>query len=340
MEIVVRDADTVAAFDRWGKELWRRSPVIESGVPVPAGRVGMVSSAELADFNGDGAGEILLVTGSDDPQGWSRRAPQHVIVFDSGGQQVLRKVPVFDGGHANPGKCFDFNGDGRIDIVFHTGTYRHPHAVCIYDFSDGQQLHVIDANMQRVSTVAGENSRVAATNDLNGDGEVEIVVWQNAELVVLRGDLTELARFSASGPIHEAIVTDIDSAGINEVILRSGTGEAVGVEVVRLAPQDETDDVDLAEPAGVVRAFLAEVRARHTDRAVEHALPSKRPDIRSVLESGKVATFPAAVKFALRVHVDDAHVDVDREPRIHLKMGFSEDRWWITGISWGTPEVP
>jgi hypothetical protein len=143
LEVVTVEGNTVAVYDAWGKELWRRNPIGDSGVHVPPGRIDCVSRPVLEDFDKDGVPEVLLMAGSYAEGGWNTKAPVSVVVYDGRGN-VARKFNVIDGGVGGPEPCFDFNGDGRLDVVLTVSAYRHPHALCIYDYSSGEMLWQTD----------------------------------------------------------------------------------------------------------------------------------------------------------------------------------------------------
>ena len=169
LEVVLRDADTVVAFDRWAKELWRRDPVIDSGVPVPEGRVGVASRLELADLDNDGAVEVVVVAGSEAPGGWSLKAPQCAVIYDGDGS-VLRAFSIIEGAGSVPRGCVDFNGDSYRDMILVVAAYRHPHAICIYDSVSGQLLFRADFS---------DAPEVAGVADMDNDGQIDLYLLQS-----------------------------------------------------------------------------------------------------------------------------------------------------------------
>jgi serine/threonine protein kinase len=168
-EVVLRDAETLVAFDRWARESWRRDPVVDSAIHLPAGRIGWSSKPELADFDNDGALEVLMLVGSLLPDGWSTKAAQTAIIYDGDGS-VLRRFPILDGCGALPKGSVDFNADGYRDIVITTGAYRHPHAVCIYDSVTGQLLCRVDI---------ADAPEVLGIQDIDDDGQLDLFLLQS-----------------------------------------------------------------------------------------------------------------------------------------------------------------
>ena len=130
LQSVVVEGNTIAVYDRWAGESWRRDPVVDSGVEIPDGRVPCIAGIELIALGpGQGVG-IATLAGSCTPDGWCQRAPMMAIVYYHDGR-VWRRFPVLDGFPGAPDCSFDFNGDGRLDLVFSTFAYRHPHAICV-----------------------------------------------------------------------------------------------------------------------------------------------------------------------------------------------------------------
>jgi tRNA A-37 threonylcarbamoyl transferase component Bud32 len=164
-EVVAVEGATLVVYDRFGAEQWRRSPVTDSGVELPPGRVGCISPPELADFDRDGRPEICLLTGSRAAAGWTVKGPMRVVVYDGRGN-LVRNYGSFEGGVDSPQYCFDFDGDGRPDIVFATGVYRHPHALCIRDFATGRTLWRHDF---------ADGPVLGGVGDVDGDGKAEML---------------------------------------------------------------------------------------------------------------------------------------------------------------------
>ena len=158
LEIVTVEGNTVAAYDAWGKELWRRNPIADSGVHVPSGRVGCISRPVLEDFDQNGAPEAVLVAGSRIEGHGTTKGPLSVIAYDGQGN-IARKFPVIEGEVDGPEPADDFNGDGRLDVVFTTGAYCHPHAICIYDYDTGRGLWQADFADGPVLAGAGTTGR-------------------------------------------------------------------------------------------------------------------------------------------------------------------------------------
>lgn len=166
LELAVVEGDTLAVYDRWGREAWRQSPASDSQLEIPAGRVPQLSEIELIELGpADGLG-IVVLAGSSTRRGWCQKAPMKAVLYAYDGR-LVHHFPVLDGMPDRPDRAFDFNGDGRVDIVFATGAYRHPHAVCIYDAQTGESLWRAD-----LADAVG----VGGVGDVDGDAKREILV--------------------------------------------------------------------------------------------------------------------------------------------------------------------
>ena len=464
----------MVAFDRWARELWRRNPVVDAGVQLPTGRVGVASRLELADFDNDGALEVLVLVRSELPGGWSTKAPQQALIYDGDGS-VLRRFPIIEGCTATPGGCVDFNADGCCDIVLTTGAYRHPHAVCIYDgvtgqllyrvdfadaaevagikdldddgqldlillqsftshvdppvndydsdhcyatrydrhgnrlwkqvyddvidgcltdldgdrvldfilindtasggeltfldpetgatkrsftemaatrcrywsvadmngdgtkefiVGDGESLLIIDAQAQLVARSAASDTRVLATNDLDGDGRTEIVAKQQCDVVVFDGELKELDRYTTPMPILEAIIADLDGDGVNEVFILGEQDQRSAVTVLHFAPQGPGTTGPIGQqPRHAVHGFLGELRNAGIEQAMNYVFVDRRGPFRDQLAAIDVGSIPADVEYQQAVHVDDASVVVPGNPAIRFTLRYADERWWITGVA-------
>jgi serine/threonine protein kinase len=139
LEIVTVEGNTVAAYDAWGKELWRQNPIADSGVYIPTRRVGCISRPVLEDFDQNGAAEVLIVAGSRILNHGTEKGPLSIVAYDGQGK-VARDFTAIEGEVGSVEPAYDFNGDGCPDVVFATGAYLHPHAICIYDYKTGGVL--------------------------------------------------------------------------------------------------------------------------------------------------------------------------------------------------------
>ncbi len=473
LELVVVEGNTLVVYDRWGNESWRADPVADSQVQIPEGRVSRISGIELIELEpGQGVG-IAVLAGSRTLQGWCQRAPMMAVVYHHQGHPY-RCFPVLDGIPGRPDFSFDFDGDGRIDLVFSTAAYRHPHAVCIYDIQTGKpqwrhdmadtidvggigdvsgngqheilligawdshvdppvgdydsdhcyavlfnaqgqrlwrqvyhhclnglladlngdgipqiviiheteqdaSVHVLDpstgkqvANLtclnpgtyrswavadflgdgsgvqlalgdgrglmligdraEILSRIEMPDARVLAANDINGDGRVELVVAQETHLVVMDARLIELARQPLDGRVQQAVISDLDNDGINEILLMVGEGEQARLEILHFQADDTAEKRARSHPGNVVAVFLELQRQGLSAQAAELVLPKHR----AVVQDMTPAVLDRSMNVPLQTHastyIDDSKVELVDDPTTRFHLRFAESQWWITDI--------
>ena len=168
-ELVVRVGATLAAYDHEANELWARDPASDSGLEVRPGEVRQISAPLMEDFDGDGRVEVLVFVGSEPARGWSTQSPQFAVVYGGRGQ-LRRSFPVAEGGMGRPYPAFDFNRDGRLDVVYCAAAYCHPHSAYIYDYRTGKKLWQADF---------ADGPVIGGAVDVTGDGRREIFALQD-----------------------------------------------------------------------------------------------------------------------------------------------------------------
>jgi serine/threonine protein kinase len=212
--------------------------------------------AGVGDVDGDGAPEILLIqarAGGDETSVGDYDARHcYAMLLDASGKRLWRRS--FEGFLV--GSLADVTGDGRLDPIllnedqYGATLYRLDAAKGVavasrggfksgggalwtvadvtgdgakeFVWGDGDSLHVVrlaGLDMKRLARLQGA-SRALASNDLNGDGRVEIIARQRNRLIVYDGDLQEIASCDASGEPQQAAVIDLDLDGVNEILLR------------------------------------------------------------------------------------------------------------------------
>jgi hypothetical protein len=473
LQLVVVEGNTIAAYDRWAGESWRRDPVVDSGVEIPDGRIPCIAGIELIALGpGQGIG-IATLAGSYTPDGWCQRAPMMAIVYSHDGP-VWRRFAVLDGLPGAPDCSFDFNGDDRLDLVFSTFAYRHPHAICIYDISSGDPLwradmadainvggvgdvngngereilligewdghvdppvddydsdhcyavlfdthgrrmwrqvydhrlnglladldgdgipevvvihdteeagtvQVLDpASGRRVASLTGlgggtgrswavadlledgsgeqlivgdgrhvrvigqraeiqrqiamPDARVLAANDLDGDGRIEVVVAQAKDLIVLDAELIELARQPFDGIVQQAVISDLDNDGVNEILIVVGEGEQTRLEILHFEPDQTAGMPNRTHPGNVVVALLEWYQHGQFERADELVLPEHRDAVRKTMKELRDQAWEFPLEVHARTHVDDSVVELTDHPGIQFHLRFAESQWWITEI--------
>lgn len=139
-EIVVANYGTIRLLDHNGQQLWSQ--------PTPGGRG---SSALIADVNGDGVPEIGIAGAS------------RYTVFRADGSVLWMRV-IVDPSGATGSTAFDFNADGKVEIVFHD-----QQELFVFNGETGASIYEVEHR----STTGAEQPIVA---DIDSDGHAEIIV--------------------------------------------------------------------------------------------------------------------------------------------------------------------
>jgi len=97
----------------------------------------------------------------------------------------------------------DLNNDGRDEVV--AG-------------SNSGTVYVLDSTV-KVITSKPTSGSVCAINDLDGDGQKEIVIADGATVRVVNRNLAQLWSRTVGTNIGPVVVSDLDRNGRNEIIL-------------------------------------------------------------------------------------------------------------------------
>lgn len=140
-EVVFSSTASVSLYEHDGTLIWSEphtASVGSNGYPV------------IADVDGDGMPEIGLAGST------------YYVVFNHDGTELWRS-DIYDPSRAVGSTAFDFNGDGRSEIIHSDHT-----ALRIFDGLNGDTVYA----KSNTSTTAGEYSYVA---DVDGDGRAELL---------------------------------------------------------------------------------------------------------------------------------------------------------------------
>lgn len=198
-----------------------------------------VSHAKAVDLDKDGVSDVVMGGSSDGV--WAYSGPSLV----TGKPEKLWQATV--PGAVSDIETGDVNGDGRPEIVVAADT-----AVVVLDGRTGKTLATIDGGGQYV--------RSAKLADLDGDGELDILV-PTKSLDAYYGDGHRLWSYAAPKSAGDVVFTDpsagdgrvyasyssvgaitLDQPAVAAVALNARTGKAKW-DIVPTAPSDSTDGV-------------------------------------------------------------------------------------------------
>ncbi|MEM1417925.1 MAG: VCBS repeat-containing protein [Myxococcota bacterium] len=151
----LRLLDNDDGSELFSRRLEGRGPSVIGGAPT------------VADFDGDGRAEIGVAHGT----AYAVYDPECVASDPAcAGNDVLWRSDTRDASSAGTGSSvFDFNGDGRAEVIYNDETYFR-----VYDGRTGDTLF----DHQNSSRTRIENPSIA---DVDNDGDAEIVFPANAE---------------------------------------------------------------------------------------------------------------------------------------------------------------
>ncbi len=144
-------------------------------------------TVRLADLNGDGRDEIILVLTS------VTKGASLAAYSVAGDKLVLMTKTPFIGQRfrwLNPAGIADYNGDGKLDVAL----VQKPHLVKrleIWTLEGGEFVRSQSINDVSNHRINSKNTDMAASADFNGDGVTD--------LAILSGDYTKVRVFSFAG---------------------------------------------------------------------------------------------------------------------------------------------
>lgn len=188
------------------------------------------SEVSVIDLDGDGKNEVIYTSREHGWQWWDGDIGRIYLLNPDNGE-IIKEYnagnPVIVNG------IEDFAGDDNKEIL-----------VAYQDGATqtGKLLMFDDSlNLLQEFVVPGSALRICAINDLNGDGNPEIIVRKVManEFVVLDNSLNELWSLSYSDELKDVIPTDLNNDGINELIVT--TENVLQVREFKFAPSFTMD---------------------------------------------------------------------------------------------------
>lgn len=234
------------------------------GAPLGSGNPITASSVSLADFNNDGAADLVVVNGAGYGLGvhlgngdGTFQNPQ-LISLPSLVEQSIRG-PWHSAQSVRSIVAGDLNDDGKLDLAvggetfFPTSVWYGYYGGTGYNYSAGGYVNVLlgngegsfqyvdadplDADLDPNALGLDQRPTRLAVSDLNQDGALDVLASKNSGLAGLlglgTGRLQQAVHSTSSWPLPSLSVGDIDgddipdalSSGTNEVAVQKGLGD-------------------------------------------------------------------------------------------------------------------
>jgi hypothetical protein len=177
--------------------------------------------ASVNDLDGDGKNEVIYTSWG---PGFGR-----IFQLNPDNGEIMKEF--------NPGRPVSVNGFANI-----AGDDNKEILVTSWGPTQTGGISIFDNSLNLLSeyVVPGSYFRVCAINDLNGDGELEIIMRKSMfdELAVLDHNLNELWSLEYNDAVLDVIPADLNNDGINELVV--STAHKLQVREWRLGPSFNT----------------------------------------------------------------------------------------------------
>lgn len=168
-----------------------------------------VVDCRILDLDGDGTYHVLA-TETHSSSSYPGMSQAHLLNIDTGAFE--KTVDIVDNtGMGVTEAIADFDGDGRDEVAFAAGGGGASYVT-----------RMLDDNIDLLSYTC-DAERVWAANDIDGDGQIEVIASKGAQLRIYDGTLSTVeSSFDAAASIEKAIVSDVNGDGVNEVVFWGG----------------------------------------------------------------------------------------------------------------------
>lgn len=214
-DVVLSDATSVVALLGDGAGAFPRS------VTIPIGTT--LSSRVAGDFDEDGLPDFVLRP--------TAAAIVQVVFGDPAGLRGPVEIPV-PGGVSNLEFTIDWDGDGHLDVVATDSNNRTAIEILFGDGTGGFPR----SRGIRLDPVLGTEVGTIRRDDVDGDGEVDLVVQSGAVTSVLRGEGGRaFSRGGAFSTLSNAALrlADCDEDGLPDFVVSSIEGDSIAVVIPR-----------------------------------------------------------------------------------------------------------
>ena len=194
------------------------------GFPVCVDEI-IQSSPAVGDIDGDGIPEIVVGTGRYYSLTSSPLVGRYVNAWHINGSPVVGWPRPVGGTVFSSPALADLDGDNKLDVIVFSEDLR------LYAFrGDGSTIFATQPKSFFGTTANNSGSPVVA--DVNGDGQLEVMIPVNTDIAVLNrngvqltddGSHTGKQSFYTETTVTAPIITDLDHNGVLDVVAGSGT---------------------------------------------------------------------------------------------------------------------
>lgn len=169
-------------------------------------------SVYAVDVNGDGSNDILSASSVDNKIAWY----ENIDGLGNFGQQIIIST---DSSRPYAVSGADLDGDGDMDVI--SGSYGYPGEKILmwYENIDGQGTF----EPHEIMTDSGGQVRSIYTEDINGDGDLDIVIAINSKITYFEnldglGNFAEEQYVSWAGDATSVYASDINGDGRMDIV--------------------------------------------------------------------------------------------------------------------------
>jgi outer membrane protein assembly factor BamB len=241
------------------------------------------STPTFADVNGDGYDEIIIFT-----VGWAAMGKPGVPLVYKYDGTLLWSNDKYTYFYSTP-TLFDVDGDGLLDIL---NVDSDDQVLIAYKGTDGTILYTVEPFEKKFMGVG------LSTADIDGDGEIEILVGANPNLFSINAadGSVEWIYDSSGERVGGALIADLDGDGLAEIIIK------IGGSLICL--QNKNDPFDLLDKIIEYILSLPDECFKNNAEQRKNALVNKLEEVRQMMMNGDYEGAIAKLKNDIRPKMD------------------------------------